>query len=82
MPGDEQTYISGYRPYKYSFIYLGCGITKTLSPKYEIYAEPFACHVLKEKHDGSLVTKEYRNNFWYGIKIGINYSFNIKKNEN
>jgi hypothetical protein len=80
--GDEQTNIDDYLPYKYSFIYLGCGITKAISSRFEIYAEPFTCRILKEVRDGSMVTQKYRNNSWYGIKVGINYSFKIRKNEN
>lgn len=82
MPGDERIHIFDFFPYKYSFMYLGCGITKTISPKFEIYGEPFACHILKEVRDGSGATKKYRNNFWYGIKVGVNYSFKLRKNEN
>ncbi|HEY3370161.1 MAG TPA: outer membrane beta-barrel protein, partial [Prolixibacteraceae bacterium] len=81
LPDDDQAYISDYLPYKYSFIYLGCGINKTISPRFEIYAEPFACHILKEVRDGSMATQKYRSNFWYGIKLGINYSFKSRKNE-
>lgn len=82
ISGDDQAYVFDYLPYKYSYMYLGCGITKTLNSRYKIYAEPFACHILKEVRDGSLVTQKYRNSFWSGIKLGINYSFKIKKHEN
>lgn len=82
ISGDERLKVNYYKPYRYSYMYLGFGITKTISLRYEIYAEPFACNILKEVRDGSLVTQKYRNNFWYGIKVGINYLFKIKKHEN
>lgn len=80
--GDDEARVGYDFLYKYSYGYMGCGISRTLNTKYEIYAEPFVCNILKEVRDGSLVTQKYRNNFWYGIKIGINYSFKIKNNEN
>ncbi|MDX9883160.1 MAG: hypothetical protein RBS73_13940 [Prolixibacteraceae bacterium] len=81
IPNDSKYFFFEYRPYKYSYLYLGCAYQKSINPKTELYAEPFLCHILKEIHNGSIVTKEYRKNFWYGIKIGINYSLKIKNHE-
>ena len=81
IPGDDESYVFDYKPYKYSYIYLGCGVTKAINTRFQAYAEPFACNILKEVRDGSLVTQKYRGNFWYGIKVGINYSFKINNDE-
>lgn len=74
--------ITEYLPPNYSFIYAGVGTYKTISPRFEIYAEPFGCYQLKKNRDDSLATQVFRNRFWFGIKLGINYLFEIKKNEN
>jgi hypothetical protein len=79
--GYRASEISFYIPAKYSFIYVGFGGFKTISPKFEIYAEPFGSYQLKKSINQSLDTQEFRNRFWYGIKIGINYSFKIWRNE-
>jgi hypothetical protein len=74
--------IAYYTPPKYSFIYAGLGAFKVISPEFEIYAEPFCNYQLKKNLNQSVVTQEFRSQFWYGIKIGINYSFKIWKYEN
>lgn len=77
--GYNSRYIIEYIPDKYSFMYLGCGIYRAITPKYVIYAEPFGCYQLKKNSNDSFATQVFRDRFWYGIKIGINYSFKIKK---
>lgn len=74
--------IAYYKSAKYSYIYAGLGAYKTISPEFEIYAEPFGSYQLKKNLNQAIDTQEFRNRFWYGIKVGINYSFKIWKNEN
>ena len=63
---------------KYSFSYFGASVHKKISSKWEIYAEPFLCYQLNEND----LSREVRNRFWFGLKIGMSYSFKIKNKEN
>jgi len=64
-------------PENYSNTYLGAGIYKIASSKFELYAEPFICYQLDE----NLTSREVRKRFWFGLKAGINYSLKKKKDE-
>lgn len=77
--GYRASEIAYYKSPKYSYIYAGIGVFKAISPKFEIYAEPFGSYQIKKNLNQSVVTQEFRNRFWYGIKIGINYSFKVGK---
>jgi len=70
--------ITEYVPANYSFIYAAFGIYNKISPRYEVYTEPFGSYQLNQNS----LANEVRGRFWYGIKIGINYSFKIWRNEN
>lgn len=74
--------INYYKPAKYSFAYAGLGVFKTISPEFEIYAEPFGSYQLEKSANQAIDSKEFRSRFWYGIKLGINYSFKVWNGEN
>lgn len=74
--------INYYKPAKYSFAYAGLGVFKTISPDFEIYAEPFGSYQLEKSANQAIDSKEFRSRFWYGIKLGINYSFKVWNGEN